>query len=153
MPVPHLQCAASLIFNTAGQVLLVRQNYGAHRWGAPGGSAEMGETPMDTACREAQEEIGVQIKLLQVVGVYLLRGGGWPDMLAHVFLARVLVGEPRIVDPSETLELAWTPLDRLPAEMTHDIGAALDDFRARRYGAVRVVERRHPMPPYPFQPS
>ena len=153
MPQPHLQCAASLIFDSAGQVLLVRQNYGAHRWGAPGGSAEVGETPMVAACREAQEEIGVQIELLKVVGVYLLRGGGWPDMLAHVFLARVLDGEPHIVDPSETLELRWTPLDRLPAEMTHDIGAALDDFRAGQIGAVRVVERRHPMPPYPSPPS
>jgi 8-oxo-dGTP diphosphatase len=149
---PHPACAASLIFNVAGEVLLVRQNYGADSWGAPGGRVEVGETPMLAACREAQEEIGVQIELQSVIGVYLLQGGGWPNMLAHVFLARVIGGEPHIVDPSEIAALQWTPLDSLPPNLTHDIEAALDDVQAGQTGVVRTVQRKRSMPPYPDAP-
>ncbi|SMB96996.1 NUDIX hydrolase [Deinococcus hopiensis] len=145
MTLPHRQCAASLIFNEEGQVLLVRQNYGAYRWGAPGGIVDPGETPMQAARREAVEETGVQIKILRLVGLYLLQGGGWPDILAHVFEAQIVEGQPIIVNPEEIAECAWYSADATPEDMVHDIEAALEDVQAGRHGVVRTVLRKREM--------
>lgn len=82
------QCAACVILNGAGQVLLVQQNYGARFWGVPGGVVDPGETAPQAAVREAAEEAGIAVELTGVIGLYELRGGGWPDVLAHVFSAR-----------------------------------------------------------------
>ena len=62
-PPSHRQCAATIIRNAAGEVLLVQQNYGTHAWGTPGGVVEPGETPMEAAIRETSEEVGLNVTL------------------------------------------------------------------------------------------
>ena len=147
MTSPHRQCAAAIIRNASGQVLLVRQNYGTHAWGAPGGVVEVGETPMRAAVRETAEEVGLEVELTGVIGLYLLRGGGWPDILAHVFAANVMGGSERIVDPGEIERLEWRALDDLPSPLVTDVAAALEDLKAGRTGVVRTVQRTRQMPP------
>ncbi|MBX8464597.1 NUDIX hydrolase [Deinococcus sp. RIT780] len=151
------QCAACVILNGAGQVLLVRQNYGARFWGVPGGVVDPGETAPQAAVREAAEEAGIAVELTGVIGLYELRGGGWPDVLAHVFSARIVGGQqadaqPTILHPDEIAELRWCDPAALPQPLVPDIAAALEDLRAGRTGVVRVVERGVmpvPLPPEP----
>lgn len=63
-----------LLFEDQGEILfpLTRRNEyaGAHsgQVSFPGGKAEPGETPQETALREAEEEIGVAASSIQVVG-------------------------------------------------------------------------------------
>ena len=147
MILPHRQCAAAIIQNTAGNVLLVQQNYGSHAWGAPGGVVEAGETPMAAAIRETSEEVGLNVALSHLIGIYLLRGGGWPDILAHVFVAVVLSGLEHIVDTGEIARLEWRALSDLPSPMVTDVEAALDDLAAGRRGVVRTVQRTRKLPP------
>ncbi|MGY2895796.1 NUDIX hydrolase [Deinococcus sp. UYEF24] len=147
MTLPHRQCAAAIIRNPAGQVLLVQQNYGSFAWGAPGGVVEPGETPMRAAVREAAEETGLEIELTGVIGVYLLQGGGWPDILAHLFTAEILSGTEHIVDAGEIARLEWRDLDNLPLLMVTDVEAALTDLLAGRQGMVRTVQRTRKLPP------
>lgn len=58
---------ASLVFvvNERGGILTLRRSSqrGAHRgkWGLPGGKADKGEMPEETAVRELYEETGIQI--------------------------------------------------------------------------------------------
>lgn len=120
MALPHRQCAASLILDADGKVLLVQQNYGGRRWGAPGGVVEVGETPMQAACREAFEETGLQIEIVRVIGMYLLQGGGWPDILAHVFQAKTLGDNVPVRDEEEIAALEWRALTDLPTPMVHE---------------------------------
>ena len=147
MPTPHRQCAAAIVRNHQGHVLLVRQNYSTHAWGAPGGVVEVGETPMQAAVRETAEEVGLEVNLSGVIGLYLLQGGGWPDILAHVFAAEVVSGEAHIVDAGEIARVEWRRLDDLPGPMVTDVAAALEDLRAGRTGVVRTVQRTRQMPP------
>ncbi|WP_407568855.1 NUDIX hydrolase [Deinococcus altitudinis] len=147
MTLPHRQCAAAIVRNPAGQVLLVQQNYGGFAWGAPGGVVEPGETPMQAAVREAAEETGLEVELTHLIGVYLLQGGGWPDILAHVFTAEILSGEEHIVDAGEIARLEWRDLIDLPSPMVTDVEAALADLRAGRQGVVRTVQRTRKLPP------
>jgi len=148
MTLPLRQCAASLVFNAHGEVLLVQQNYGAHLWGAPGGIVEVGETPMQAAIREAFEETGLEINIEKVIGIYLLQGGGWPDILAHVFQATIVSGTPHIVNADEIAAFTWCSVAEPPDEIVHDIEAALEDSRAQRCGVVRAVQRKRVMTPF-----
>ncbi|MCP2015691.1 mutator protein MutT [Deinococcus sp. HSC-46F16] len=138
---PPRQCAAVLLINERGEVLLVRQAYGRQFWGLPGGIVDPGETPLGAAVREAREEVGVEVALEGVVGAYLLQGGGWPDIQAYVFAGRVLAGEPRLAAPQELSALAWCPLGEWPSPLLPDALAALEDLRAGRTGVVRTVQR------------
>src|SRR5436305_7197132 len=59
----------ALIFNHEKQVLL------AHRrdidwWNLPGGGMEAGETVDEALCREVREETGLEVEIVQLVGVY-----------------------------------------------------------------------------------
>jgi 8-oxo-dGTP diphosphatase len=51
---------AGIIFTDGKQLLLLKRADGDHRgkWGQPGGEVEPGETAIDAAIREAQEECG-----------------------------------------------------------------------------------------------
>lgn len=138
---PPRQCAAVLLTNERGEVLLVRQAYGGQFWGLPGGIVDPGETPLGAAVREAREEVGVEVALEGVVGAYLLQGGGWPDIQAYVFAGRVVSGAPALAAPGELAALEWCRLDRLPSPLLPDTLAALEDLRAGRRGVVRTVQR------------
>ena len=146
MTTPHRACAATLLLDPAGCVLLVRQTYGRRLWGLPGGVVDPGETPVDAAIREAREEVGVDVQVEALIGMYLLQGGGWPDVLAHVFLARIERGTPRVVDAGEIERVEWRDLMDLPEPLLPDAAAALEDWRRNLRGVVRAVTRTMPLP-------
>jgi ADP-ribose pyrophosphatase YjhB (NUDIX family) len=53
------------------QVLLVRTEYNGKKWQFPGGYVEKGESIEYALRREINEELGVEAKLLNVVGTYI----------------------------------------------------------------------------------
>lgn len=71
-PTPHGHAlgAAVVIADASGRVLLVRHSYGRRNWEVPGGATEPGGSVAQTASREAREELGVEILLGSLVGVY-----------------------------------------------------------------------------------
>ncbi|UBV43121.1 NUDIX hydrolase [Deinococcus taeanensis] len=136
------QCAAVVIEDADGHLLLVKQAYGKHFWGLPGGVVDPGETPPQAAVREAEEEVGVRVVLRGVIGLYLLQGGGWPDIQAYVFRAQITEGEPRIINPQEISQIAWKSRHALPEWVPNDVSAAFEDIQAHRHGVLRTVQRR-----------
>ena len=68
--------AAAVILNAQGEVLLVRHTYGKCNWEIPGGGAEAGESPVDTAIREVREETGLCVTARHMTGYYHDRDGG-----------------------------------------------------------------------------
>jgi 8-oxo-dGTP diphosphatase len=50
------------------RVLLVRHSYGRPHWDLPGGTVKRDEQPLDTARREIEEELGIQISEWQSLG-------------------------------------------------------------------------------------
>lgn len=58
-PVPTV---GALIFNHAGEVLMVRTRKWSDRWGMPGGKIQMGESMVDALRREIREETGLEIE-------------------------------------------------------------------------------------------
>ncbi|MCS7060961.1 MAG: NUDIX domain-containing protein [Anaerolineae bacterium] len=64
-----LVSASAVIFDEAGRVLLMLRADN-HRWGIPGGRAEVGESITRTVVREVFEETGLQVSVRRLIGVY-----------------------------------------------------------------------------------
>jgi ADP-ribose pyrophosphatase YjhB (NUDIX family) len=87
--------AAVFIEDAQGRLLLVQQaaEWKGKKWGPPAGGMNAHESPMDTALREVEEEIDVEVKLIDVLGVYTADRGGQATGLACVFRGEIVEGE------------------------------------------------------------
>ena len=80
-----------------GRVLLIRRASDPYegQWALPGGFVEVGETLEAAAAREAEEETGLKVEIVRLVGVYSA-----PDRdprghnVSCAYLARSTEGEP-----------------------------------------------------------
>jgi 16S rRNA (cytidine1402-2'-O)-methyltransferase len=57
----------ALIFNSAGQVLMIRTHKWSNLWGIPGGKPKFGETSEDALRREVKEETNLEIDAIRFV--------------------------------------------------------------------------------------
>ncbi len=102
---------SAVIRDEHGRVLLALRRRPAI-WNLPGGSVEPGETPWDAAVRETREEVGLDVEVDRLSGVYDRSPDGDPVL---VFTCRVLAGEP---GPSpEAVRVGWFDPGGLPAEI------------------------------------
>ncbi|GGK97308.1 NUDIX domain-containing protein [Deinococcus radiotolerans] len=131
---PKRRLGAGIAVLHAGTVLLVRRGDNA-LWDVPGGGADAGESPEDTARRELREETGLSVGALRSLGVfphrYTYQDGNVVDWETHVFVAEFAGGEPRALD--DAAEVRWWPLSALPGDVsdaTRAYFAALQAVRA-----------------------
>jgi len=61
-----------VVLSGVGHVLLIRRASDPYegQWALPGGFVEVGETLEDAAAREAEEETGLAVEIVRLVGVY-----------------------------------------------------------------------------------
>jgi 8-oxo-dGTP diphosphatase len=64
--------ACAITANPQDEIILMRRGFQPNRgrWSMPGGFVDLGESVEDAAIRETQEEIGVDITISDLVGVY-----------------------------------------------------------------------------------
>jgi 8-oxo-dGTP pyrophosphatase MutT (NUDIX family) len=108
-----LPCVTVLPVDAQGRLLLARHAGHTDGWGTVGGAVDPGESPAQAAVREAQEEIGVGIRLRWLVDV--LGGPDYEvtypngDRVAYVpavYVAEITGGTPAPAD-GELSEVAW----------------------------------------------
>jgi 8-oxo-dGTP diphosphatase len=141
----HLTSAvAAVITDPSGRVLLCQQSQGHRLWGLPGGTIRHDESPVHAAVRDIREETGMETDILDLVGIYQLTGDGCgsdlPDVLMHVFRARVEAGDAT-VNSGKICRLSWQEPAALPQPMTATTRIALADAIAGRSGVLREVVR------------
>ena len=97
-----------------GRVLAARRSAPpafAGGWEFPGGKVEPGETPAGALARECREELGVAVRVGDLLGTADIR----PGFELHVYAATLLGGEPQpLQDHDELRWLAATELDEVP---------------------------------------
>jgi 8-oxo-dGTP diphosphatase len=154
----HLTSAvAAVITDPSGRVLLCQQSHGHRLWGLPGGTIRHDESPVRAAVRDIREETGMETDVVDLVGIYQLTGDGCgsdlPDVLMHVFRARVEAGDAT-VNSGKICRLSWQHPAALPQPMTATARIALADAIAGRSGVLREVVRDiDPAIPQPAAPA
>lgn len=126
--------AAAVIFDDAGRVLLIRENYDRYRWGLPGGAVEEGETPAEAALRETNEETGLIVSVDHLIGSYTLDTG----FTAHAFRCRIVQGVPEVPDTGEIAEVVWHAADSLPKPVSNLLHYAIPDALRNARNVVRM---------------
>ena len=95
-PVP----AAAAILRRDGEILLVQREFEPHAgdWSLPAGFVEWGESPDETAVREAREETGLEVAVRELYGVYAGRDYWEYQILLVVYRADIVGGELKAGD-------------------------------------------------------
>lgn len=138
----HAMGAASVIVGKAG-VLLVKHNYGRHNWEIPGGVSEAGESAEETAVREVREELGVEIVVERLSGVYW--EPGWQDVGGHHFVFRCRLADgatPRAADPREIADVRWCSVDELPRPISDFTIQRISDALGSDPPRLKVIRQR-----------
>jgi len=98
----------------------------AGSWALPGGFVEEGERVADAAPRELAEETGLQVGVVELLGVYDTPGRdprGWT--VSVVYRARIS-SETTVAGADDAREARWFALDSLP-ELAFDHALILAD--------------------------
>lgn len=125
--------AAAFVFDDAGRLLVVKENYGRFRWSLPGGAIEEGESPEDACVREAFEETGADVRIDHLIGTYEL-----PDITVHAFRCTIERGDPALQATGELTAVEWLRPDAIPGPRSNVLHYALGDALAGRRGIVRI---------------
>lgn len=96
-----------------GQILLIekKRGLGAGKINGPGGKIDPGETPLEAAVRETQEELHITPHQPRKLGELRFSMSDCPDILCHVYRADDFSGTPTETDEAVPL---WTALDAIP---------------------------------------
>lgn len=100
------------IFDSTGQKMLLTRRYDNGRWCVPGGAMEPGESVAEACYREVWEETGLEVRVIQLVGVYSTPhirlehpSGNVLQIVVLHFLVEVISGEPGVRE--ETREVGY----------------------------------------------
>ena len=111
-----------LVENDKGQLLLQKRS-DTGEWCVPGGALEPGETYKEAAARELFEEVGIQVKELELFGLYSgddrmihYPNGDLVYSLSVIFTTKSYSGEISNED-SEVLEHRFFDRDSIPASL------------------------------------
>lgn len=110
--------AVAVLIEQDGKVVLQRRTIdpGLGLWTFPSGYVDRGERPEDAAVREAAEEVGVEVRLTRLIGLYSRPGD--PVVLA-VYAAEIVGGRLAPTDENDAVDF-FTPNDLPPLAFPHD---------------------------------
>jgi ADP-ribose pyrophosphatase YjhB (NUDIX family) len=111
---PPISTVGALIFNAAGEVLMIRTHKWSDLWGIPGGKIKWGESSEDALRREIKEETGLDIEEIEFVLVQDCIHSKEFYRDAHFILLNYAcrcVGRPEVRLNEEAREFRWVTLD------------------------------------------
>jgi 8-oxo-dGTP diphosphatase len=117
-----------VITNPEGQVLLLKATYANESWGLPGGALDPGETIHEGLLRECAEELGCEVEIRYLSGVY-----SHSTVQSHAFIFRCnLPDGVEIQLSSEHSEYGYFRPEELPPVQHRRVSDCLEyDGRVR----------------------
>jgi 8-oxo-dGTP diphosphatase len=105
----------------------------AGRWELPGGFCDGWEHPADAAVREGREELGVTVRLGELIGMYVGDYEFQDELLPVLdcFWTAEIAEGTIALDPTESSELKWVELCDPPPLAFATMDAAIAELRSR----------------------
>lgn len=103
------------LVSTDTQVLLgmKKRGFGEGRWNGFGGKVQQGETILEAAQRELEEEAGIRPQELEYSAVMRFHFPHDPDVEVHLFRVSGFTGEPQ---ESDEMQPRWFLNEQIPFE-------------------------------------
>ena len=129
--------ASALIVN-GGKVLLGKRSIEPYKnyWDILGGFLELGESPEHGVHREIKEETGLDIEILDLLGIFMDEyGPGGEATLNICYLAKVVAGEAKPADDVD--ELRWFTASDIPKNLAFKNGRGIIDLWLKKQSTTR----------------
>lgn len=110
-------CVGALIVK-GDRILLVKRMVQPYKgyWDIPGGFLEAGEHPEDGLVREVREETGLQVKPIEILGIFMDKYGPEADDTLNIhYVVEIIGGEEQV--GSDAAELRWFNKNNLPKKI------------------------------------
>lgn len=123
---------SAVVFNTAGQVLLIKRNKAPSRglWSVPGGCQEAGESLTEACKREVYEETGLKIEVKNLIAVVERRVEGFHYVVIDFFASVLDRKNKQPVAQSDVSEAEWVSLQHIAQ---YELVEGLDEILYRAY--------------------
>ncbi|HBW57457.1 MAG TPA: NUDIX hydrolase [Oscillatoriales bacterium UBA8482] len=134
-PAPTVDIIIELSDRPARPIVLIERKNPPFGWAIPGGFVDYGESVETAAIREAKEETGLDIELIEQFHVYSDPSRDpRQHTLSVVFLATA-IGQPQAADDAKHLELfePW----KIPQNLCFDHDRILKDYCRYRHYKIR----------------
>lgn len=96
-----------------GRVLLVHNTkHKGLRIEPPGGKKEPGEGWEESVIRELDEELGIKVRPLRLLGEYDTHSPEG-EFLVRMYVCEIIEGEPRIIEPDKIPAYGWYSLEEI----------------------------------------
>lgn len=89
--IPVSVSAGVYISDNQGRLLLLQQGIGSQKsqWGPPAGGMGPHEDPLTTAKRKTKKEIGVDVELIDLIGIYTIDRGDESSAIGFAFRGKL----------------------------------------------------------------
>jgi 8-oxo-dGTP diphosphatase len=120
-----------LLFFRDNQILLSRRfntGYADGQYSVPAGHLDGGETVMDAAAREAEEEVGVKLEQSHMTFstvMHRMEGNSEDERVDFFVHVQQWQGEPFNAEPDKCDDLRWVDIHQLPVNMVPYVKQAL----------------------------
>lgn len=134
-PVPTVDIIIELIDRPHRPIILIERRNPPYGWAIPGGFVDEGESVETAAAREAEEETGMPVQLVEQFHVYSdPKRDPRKHTLSIVFIATA-TGNPEAADDAKDLGIfeSW----RVPADLCFDHDQILRDYWHYRHYGIR----------------
>ena len=130
--------AVNAVIEQDGRVLLARRR-DIGRWNLPGGDVELGESVTEGLRRELLEEIGVEVEIVRLAGVY---SKPQKSEVVLVFLCHLMVDQERALHTTEEVsELEWFLPSTLPQDLLPKHRQRVEDALSGQIEAILRDQR------------
>ena len=119
--------AKALLFNPAGELLLVKPSYKPY-WSLPGGLVEAAESPQAACIREVYEEVGLNIVPELADVEWLAANDEFPERIHFTYLAGTLSAAQIaaiVVDGEEIVDYRFVQPARAYELLNHNVVAGV----------------------------
>ncbi|MGD9817490.1 MAG: NUDIX domain-containing protein, partial [Desulfomonilaceae bacterium] len=119
-----------IIIAVAEGIVLIKRKNPPYGWALPGGFIDYGERAEDAAVREAREETNLEVKIVELLGVY-----SDPDRdprghtLSVVYVAK---GHGALGAGDDASEVIVVSPDNLPEQIAFDHRKIISDYYSRK---------------------